>query len=275
MKYPSTLSSMMMLAAGLLALSGVSLAQDSMLRSESPHFIEDGWDVRLGAGLITSSGELYRGMKEENGLTILLDASYTNGDFYAIANEEEGLLLGYSLVRDDNWVVDAVFGPKFEMDFNDGDMFDGQLSHLDKRDVDGQLGARFTWYGDTNRLSISLTGDVTGVHDGFLGTVDYQQEWQARNWLLTGRAGLALFSDKMANHMVGVSAHEATASMPRFEAKASQAVYLELMAEYPVNENWIFETKAAIAQFGSELADSPITRDDTYSVVTTGFKYQF
>lgn len=269
------IASMMTIIIAVTVLSGVSVAQDSVLRSESPHFIEDGWDVRLGVGLITTSGELYRGMKDENGLTTLLDASYTHGDFYFIAREEEGLLLGYSLMRDDNWVIDAVFGPKFEADFNDSDMFDGQLKHLDQRDLDGQLGARFSWYGDNNLLSISLTRDVVGAHDGYLAQLDYQQEWQARNWLLTGRAGLLLFSDKMANHMVGVSAAEATVSTPQFEAEASQAVFLELMAEYPVNENWIFETRASIAQFSSELADSPITREDTYSEVITGFKYQF
>lgn len=275
MKYSIKIWSLSALIAGLAALSGVCLAQDSVLRSESPHFTENGWDVRLGAGLTSSSGELYRGMKDENGLALLLDASYTHGDFYFVANEEEGLLLGYSLIRDDNWVADVVFGPKFGVDFDDSDMFDGQLSGLDNRDVDGHLGGRFSWYGDTNRVSISLTRDVTGAHDGYLATADYQQEWQARNWLINGRGGLLLASSKMSNHMVGVSASEATAEIPEFEAKAASAMFLELMAEYPLNENWIFETKATLIKFSSELKASPIAKEDTYTVFTTGVKYQF
>ena len=275
MKYSIKIISISSLLAGLLLATGWCQAQDSVLRSASPHFMDDGWDVRLGAGLTQTSGELYTGMKDENDITLLLDATYTYSDFYFVANEEEGLLLGYSLMRDDNWVFDVVFGPKFGVDFDDKGMFDGQLSHLDERDVDGHFGARFSWYGERNRVSMSLTRDVTGAHDGYLASLDYQQEWQLRNWLLNGRVGLMLLSDKMANHMAGVSASEASAAIPQFEADAASAVFLELMAEYPINEKWIFETRATIVGFSSELESSPITKDDTYAVLTTGVKYQF
>jgi MipA family protein len=275
MKHPSKLMSVWTLAMALLVVSGVSLAQNSELRTGSPHFVEDGWDVQLGAGLVSSSGELYRGMKDEHGLTGLLDIGYSNGNFYFIANEEDGILLGYSLLRDENWVLDAVLGPKFGMDFTDSDEFDGQLRHLGNREVDGHFGARFTWYGDANRVSMSLTRDVTGVHDGYLATADYQQEWQLRNWLVTGRAGLALFSAKMTNYMAGVSASEATSAFPQFKADPGQAVFFDVIADYPVNENWIFEAKLTLIKISSEFTESPIAGDDTLTVLTTGLKYQF
>ncbi len=43
----------------------------------------------------------------------------------------------------------------------------------------------------------------------------------------------------------------------------------------PVNENWIFETKASAGQFSSEFEDSPIVNDNTFAIVTSSFKYQF
>lgn len=275
MKYATNL---ILLVISVFTLSLVSLstqAQDSTLRAESPHFGEEGWDVRLGLGLIASSGEFYRGMKEESGLTLLLEASYHNGNFFFNANEEDSLLVGYSLLRNGDWVIDMVFGPKFGINFDDSDDFDNQLSSLHNRDVDGQLGARFSWYGDSNRLSISLTRDVVGAHDGFLALLDYQQEKQLRNWLLTGRAGLILMSEKMTNHIVGVSASETTATIPEYKADAGQAVLLELKLEYPVNENWIFESRASWMKVGNDFQQSPITVDDSISIVTTGFKYQF
>lgn len=275
MKYRAKLSSMIMLSLSLLVVSGISFAQDSVLRSESPHFIEDGWDFRAAIGLRGTKGEFYRGMKDLDGLILNLEASYTSGNFYAIANEDDGLLLGYSLLRDENWVVDAVFGPKFGVNFDDRDEFDGQLRDLDNRNEDGHLGGRFTWYGDSNRVSISVTRDVVGVHGGYLASIDYQQEWQLRNWLFTGRSGFSACTDKMTNHIAGVSDSEATATFPQYKAGAGQAVLLELTAEYPVNENWVFETKATITQYSKAFKDSPIINDDTLSVITTGFKYQF
>lgn len=275
MNNSTKLITLLMLAMALSALSGVSRAQNSVLRSASPHFIEDGWELSAGVGIRGTSGEFYRGSKDEDGLSVKLEASYTNGNFYAIANEDDGLLLGYSLLRDENWVADVVFGPKFGVHFDDRDEFDNQLRGLDNRNEDGHLGGRFTWYGESNRVSMSLTRDIVGVHDGYLASIDYQQEWQLRNWLLTGRAGFSACTDKMTNQIAGVSISEATAEIPQYSAGDGQAVLLELTAEYPVNENWVFETKATITQFSKEFEDSPIITDSTLSVITTGFKYQF
>jgi MipA family protein len=275
MKYLTLLLALLVSACGLLLVSENTQAQESNLRSDSPHFSDEGWDFRVGAGLAAFSGEFYRGMKDESGFTLLLEASYINGNFFVNANEEDGLLFGYSLMRDENWVLDAVFGPKFGIKFDDSDTFDNQLQSLHNRDEDGQLGARLTWYGDTNRVSMSLTRDVVGAHGGYLGQLDYQQEWQLRNWVLTGRVGVLLFSQKMTDHMVGVSADETTASITQYTPGAGYGGLLELTAEYPVNENWVFETRATLIQGNSEFADSPIVKDEMFSVITTGFKYQF
>jgi outer membrane scaffolding protein for murein synthesis (MipA/OmpV family) len=275
MTFATKLTWPLILAFTLLLVTVSSKAQDSNLRSESPHFSEEGWDFRIGGGLTTTSGQFYQGMKNDNGLTALLEASYIRGNFFFNANDEDGLLFGYSLLRDDDWVLDAVFGPKFGVNFDDSDMFDDQLKTLHNRAEDGQLGARFTWYGDTNRMSISLTRDIVGAHGGYLGQLDYQQEWQLRNWLLTGRVGLLLFSQKMTDHMVGVSAEEATATISEFKADAGYGGLMELTVEYPVNEHVVFESRATLIQGSSQFSDSPIVKDDAFAVFTTGFKYQF
>jgi outer membrane protein len=264
-----------LLTTYLVFFSAAAASQESNLRGDSPHYIEDGWDVRLGVAVLAVSADFYRGMKDLETGDFLVDVNYRNGNFFFTTTDDASLTLGYSLLRDEDWVVDVVFGPRFYMDFGEDDLFDGQLSHLEDRDIDGHLGARFSWYGDSNRVSASLTRDVIDAHDGYLASIDYQHEWQLRNWVVTGRAGVARFSDDMVNHIVGVSAAEATVATPQYQAEAGNATLFELTVEYPLNEDWIFEGNAASAIFDSGFKDSPIVEGDSLTVISAGFKYQF
>lgn len=258
-----------------LSCSAGAWAQDSKLRSEGIHYGEDGWDGSLGVAVVSGEGELYIGGDDTDASAALIGGiTYRNGRFFFALGDENGVQIGYSLMQRENWVVDGVFGPVSGVDFGGNDDND-ELNSLDDRDVDGHLGVRYTWYGDSNRLSFGASRDVINVHDGWTLSAQYSQEWQVKNWLVTGNIGAAHLSDKSTNHVVGVSASEATAAIPAFDAEAGNVGWLDFKAEYPVTEKWVFQTRLNTLFIGDELSDSPITEDDSRTLLLVGMKYQF
>lgn len=247
-------------------------AQDSNLRSDSIHYGDDGWDISLGLGVGVGKGDLYVGEDDSDVQAAILGGiTYRKDRFFFAADDDKGIQIGYSLIQKEDWVIDAVFGPVFGTNFDDND----ELKHLDDRDIDGHLGARYSWYGENNRISFGIGQDVLNAHDGWLATAQYSHEWQIKNWLVTGSAGAAHISEKMANHIVGVSAAEATSSIPAFSADAGNVGWIDLKAEYPVTENWVLQTSLNMLAVSDEFNDSPITDDDTTASLIVGMKYQF
>ena len=247
-------------------------AQDSNLRSDGVHYGDDGWDASLGLGVTSTEGDLYIGDDDSDvGAEILGGVTYRKGQFFFAADDENGVQIGYSLIQRDNWVIDGVFGPVIGANFDDND----ELDHLDNRKLDGHLGMRYTWYGDHNRVAVAAGRDVVSAHDGWVASAQYSHEWQLKNWLVTGNIGVAHLSDRMANHIVGVSASEATRAIPAFSAEAGNVSWLGVLAEYPMTEKWVFQTRLNTMAVSEELSDSPITDDDSTMSLVVGMKYQF
>ena len=264
----------MALSIAIGCSGNVWAGEDSDLRRTGVHYGEDGWDVGLGLGVGSGSeGGIYIDDDPDASVVILGGITYRKGRFFLAAEEDNGFEIGYSLIQKQDWVVDAVFGPAF------GAYFEGnsKLEHLDDRDIDGQLGLRYSLYGDHNRISLGLSQDVIDAHDGWVASAEYLHEWQFKNWLVTGSAGLAHISDKMANHMVGVSANEATAAIPAYTPDAGNIAWFGVKTEYPVTEKWVFQARADTRVLDDEFEDSPITENDTNAVssLVVGMKYQF
>lgn len=257
-----------------LALSLLcGLAQASTGRDNSLHFGTEGWDLSLGGGVEATDGAFYLGDESsDQNLALLGGATFIRGRFYFTAGENEALLLGYTLVRDNDSAVDVVTGPKFAATFDDNSQLRGQI---EDRNLDWHAGTRYTWYGDYNQASISITKDISSAHDGFTANADYQHEWQLKNWLLTGRSSLSYVSNKMANHIAGVSASESNAKIPAYRSGSANIVMLELKLEYPLTEHWIFQSNVSVTKFDGGIRRSPIIKDTTLSGASVGVRYQF
>ena len=125
------------------------------------------------------------------------------------------------------------------------------------------------------RFAVELSQDVAGVHDGYIATVDYLYEWQIRNWLVTSKVWAAFASEDMTDYYFGVDEDEATAEFPAYSADAGTIVGLDLRAEYPINENWIFHSNLHVLTGSDEIDDSPISEDEQITVAVVGARYQF
>lgn len=246
----------------------------SSIRMDGPHYGDAGWEVSAGPGFYVFGNELFVGGDgdddgDSGGFTILADVVYQNDNFYFMMGDQNGLVLGYSLFRNNNWIFDAVLGPKFGRPEND------ELKVLNERDVDLHLGLKSSWYGDSNRLSFELSDDITDAHGGSIFIVEYLHEWQVKNWVLTAGLGGVYASQKMVDYYFGVEANEATAKFPVYDADASHLIFSGLTVKYPITENWVFHSNISFVKTGSEVNDSPITQNDTVSVLRAGVLYRF
>lgn len=258
--------------------ANLAWAQGSGVHSYAPHFGEDGWnDVTLGFGLSYESNGAYLGSDDDIAeLELLGDITYIKNRFFFTFNEDDFLLLGLNLHRTDTAVLELLFGPKFSMTFEDNSDLDGQLDHLQDREVDGHLGFRYSLYGRDHRWTFSVSRDITGAHGGYYGVVDYVTNWQARNWVISGTVSLGYVSKKMVNHIIGVSSDEATQAIPAYEPeRGGYLATLELKAEYPLTEDWVFQTEVSLDKFDSLAKESPIIEKDRYSSALVSVKYHF
>ena len=267
-----------LLTTSVLALGVTGPASaESQLVENSPHFGETGWEVSVGVGLFsaTDNTNLYKRDDDdfESGIFIPVEASYIGENFYFKAGEFDGLLLGYTLTQDQNWALDAVLSPRFVGPI-DNDLLED--ADLDERDPDLHAGLRYSLYFDRSLVRVDVSRDISGAHDGYIIGAAFDREWQLRNWMLTGTAAVAYVSEDMTDYYFGVDNDEATTRFPVYRAKGAVITALVLDAEYPLNEDWTFNTALAILAVDEELEESPISNDDgEIAMVSTSVRYHF
>ena len=268
MNYATTI-----LSATLLSTASQASMADSTITHDNPHFGDKGWEVSVGIGVLSATDTIYQRDDDdyEKGIHIPLNLTWYGERFHFTADEEEGLLLGYTLARNNNWAIDGILSPRGAGPF-DNDL----LEDLDDRDIDFHAGVRYTQYGDDNVIKLEASNDISNTHDGFILSASYEQEWQIKNWIITSAAGIGYVSEDMIDYYFGVDSSEATAEFSQYEAEETTITTLSVKAEYPVNENWVFNTQLTHALLGDEITDSSITtNDDSLSVFTTAMVYQF
>jgi len=252
-----------------------SASADSNLVDNSPHFGETGWEVSLGAGLFSASDNLTVYKRDdddfEEGVFVPLNASYIGEHFYFTAEEREGLILGYTLVQNQNWALDALLSPRFP-----GTIDNDLLEDLDDRDPDLHLGLRYSAYFDDSLIRLDVSQDISDRDNGFTIGASYDREWQLKNWIVTGTAALTYISEDVSDYYFGVDSDEASTKFPVYRADSTLISALALDVEYPLSEDWTFNANLALIILGNEIENSPISIDENkISVASTSLRYHF
>ena len=264
---------------GTLLLLGCPVVQTAFAQSQlidsSPHFGEPGWEISVGAGLFSASDNFNIFKREDDdfrdGLFIAVEGSYIGESFYFKANELEGLILGYTLVQNQNWAIDALLSPRFI-----GPIDNDLLDSLDERDPDLHAGVRYSIYLDDSLIRLDLSRDIANTHNGHTISASYDKEWQVKNWLITGTVSAAYISKEVTDYYYGVDNAESTSQFPTYRANGALVSTLAVGAEYPLNENWTFNANLLYTSLDDEIRDSPVTiNDNVISKVSSSLRYHF
>jgi len=207
-------------------------------------------------------------------LTLALDARFRYKRFFidVVQDSFNNLALGLVLANSDQGSTELVLVNVF--DDIERDAIVG-FESITQRDSDANLGFRSSMYRGNNIFQIELMGDVSDSHKGVMGALHLGRQKQIRNWNLHALLGFRYFSDRVIDHYFGVSTDEATELLPEYKADAGLLPSLELGATLPLNEKWLFKTRARYHSLPESVVDSPLAQGDDFYFANLSVAYVF
>ena len=233
---------------------------------------EDDWAFGLGLGVEYESA--YEG-SDEFGVEIQPAGAVqwrrgNNIFFWA------GEALGWRGLRSDIWLLEASIG--FDEGREETDSDDGRLDGLGDNDEGAELvlQARRAFYADWRYW---LDGRIVASEDGNLGIFGVGRRFGDQ---LDGSgselSAVVVFHDSdLANRDFGIDATQSAASgLTETDLSGGfRSVALHYNYRQYINENWQIFGEALYEHYSSEIADSPISRNDYEAEVGVGFIYVF
>jgi outer membrane scaffolding protein for murein synthesis (MipA/OmpV family) len=233
---------------------------------------EDGWAFGLGLGVEYESA--YEG-SDEFGFEIQPAgaAQWRRGDdiFFWV-----GEALGWRGLRADTWLFEVAVGFDEGREENDSD--DGRLDGLGDTDEGAQLllQARRAFSADWRYW---LDGRVVASEDGNLGIFGVGRRFGDQiDGSGSELAVVAVFHDSdLANRDFGITAAQSVASgLPEADLSGGfRSIGLHYNYRTYINDNWQIFGEALYEHYSSDIADSPISRNDYEAEVGVGFIYVF
>lgn len=181
-----------------------------------------------------------------------------------------GFAIGYELWDNSDWAVDIVAIPVMgELDPSDFDRLEN--SNLKERNGLTLTGIRATRFFD----DFIVQGHVLPLGNGNIASIAVGHFWQIRNWNLSALAALRYNSAEVNDRTWSVAASEASAAFPEYRAGGDVTAMMQLRAEYPITEDWVFEASTFMSRIGDEVADSPLIETQVVKGISFEFSYVF
>lgn len=232
----------------------------------------DGWGVGLGLGIEYESA--YEG-SDEFGVEVepAGGVQWRKGDnvfFWA------GEAIGWRGLVTDSWLLQATLG--YEEGREEGDSDDGRLNGLGDSSSGGvvvlegryDFGENWRYFLDA-RLSTGAIGTL-----GIVG-VGTCLACQPNGTGLEIGAVVTFHDSELANRDFGVTMQQSIDSgLPATNVDSGfRSVGVNVNYRYYVNENWQLFAEGLYESYGSDVSDSPISRNDYEAELGVGFIYVF
>ncbi|MDO6707599.1 MipA/OmpV family protein [Photobacterium sp. 1_MG-2023] len=232
----------------------------------------DGWGVGLGLSIEYESA--YEGSDEfELEVEPAVGVQWRTGDhlFYW-----SGLAIGWRTLVKDNWLVQTALG--YEEGREEGDSEDGRLDGLGESDSGGTLLLE-TRYALAEDWRYFLDGRVLTGEIGTLGIFGAGTclacQPNGTGWEL---GAVVTFHDgKLANRDFGINTQQSINSgLPETDVDSGyRSTGVNVNYRNYLNENWQVFGEALYEVYGSDVSDSPISRNNYEAEIGVGFIYVF
>lgn len=185
------------------------------------------------------------------------------------------LSAGYYLWKDPQDSLSlTVLGSPQHFDPKDSDS--RAMKRLDKRHMTLMGGLDYRHTADWGIVRTKLVGDLLGNSDGIQWDLAYLYRFQLGDLGLTPGVG-AIWSSKNQNrYYYGISGHESRRSgLNRYSPDDSWSPYIELTADYRLNDSWRATLAGRYTRLDSEVTDSPMVDKNGETSLWTGISYTF
>jgi outer membrane protein len=134
-------------------------------------------------------------------------------------------------------------------------------------------GNRLSYYQGTQKWSLSLETDITGVHNGQRIGLSYQKAWIGKNWRVQVKPSIVWKSDAIIDYYYGLD--EADTVDLLYEGKGGLQASISFFYAYDITPKWQFIFSSSYQSLHSGMTNSPLVKDKHVSSVFIGAGYRF
>lgn len=245
---------------------------------ESEHGFKSNWefgvigvldlnpDVESEAGLVLGYDIQYKNLFIDK--TVIGGGGRTNFGYRIVNNESHSFdfiaLSRYTLIQD------LLYNDEFRYDYTE----DEKNEYLEQRRATHRpFGFRYTGHFDRNLIQFNALTDPWG-ETGEFASLLFVRKYMVKNWGLNGIGLMNYHSQAYNRAYFGVSEQEATRTHPEYSPTESVNLFFGVVAERPLNKNWIF--RAGVQQmFASKALQDASLYDEPDQAIFTLISYVF
>lgn len=172
-----------------------------------------------------------------------------------------------------NIVFRVAFDPRT---LKPSDSDDPQIRQLDKRKATVLGGVSYQLNTLVGMWEASIGTDIAGRHNGVYGELAWRLPIQFDRWGITPSVGYSYNSDKLNNHLYGVSANEAARSgLEEYDADWDGEYFIGASAYWMLTRNVLVSGGIRYSNLDGDISSSPVVGSSSGTMGTIGVVYQF
>ena len=236
--------------------------------AEIPFFNAPQGSAALGGGLRTGASPYFASDDEDERKSDLVPLYLYEGK-YLFARGTSG---GIHVVRNDALEFNLYTRYRFQrLDPDRHPFYEGLEERRQSLDAGIELGLKQPW----GELKLDWVADTLDRHNGQEVRASYRYRWELGPWSISPFIAWTWQNDNLSNYYFGVSEAEATASRPAYAPGKSEWVSWGMNTAWQVTDRIVLFGNVAFSGASTEITDSPLVEEDTYSSVFVGGTYLF
>ncbi len=226
------------------------------------------WSAGVGA---IYSPKVYRGTPTNR--TVIPIIGYEGEHFFF-----RGFSSGYRINpprSKHNFIIRAVYDPR---GYKPKDSDIAEMRQLDKRGTTALAGLSYQYMTRFGMLEASFGGDVLGVHNGVYGEMAWRLPLRLGQGGVIPSLGYSYNSDKLNQHLYGVSQQESArtgGAIEAFDINGSGRYFVGLFGYYSITENIRINGAVRYTNLEGDIEKSPILDSTVSTIANLGISYSF
>lgn len=175
--------------------------------------------------------------------------------------------------KENQLAVNLFYSP---LQFRPNKSDDHQIKQLDKRRSTMMGGLSYKHVADWGTIRTSFSADMLNNSNGLYADTAYLYPIQLNNLRLTPGIGAGWYSSNFNDYYYSISSNESRRSgLNHYNAGSSWAPYVELTANYKIDDSWSAFASGRCVRLDSEVKDSPMVDQSYSAIIATGITYSF